>query len=141
MGNYQPEMSYRGLVTHNSNTQVAAEMGMTAFACYTMFIVTPLRKLGQIARETFETRRDLRFYYLTLRLQASLIAYLVSSIFLSVAYVWYGVQLLSYKLMRYLVPFFLMGLFVASAVLAPGSLAYRLVFAVQVAGYACPALA
>ena len=32
MGNYQPNMSYRGLVTHNSYTQVAAEMGMTALA-------------------------------------------------------------------------------------------------------------
>lgn len=45
----------------------------------------------------------------------------------------YGVQLLSHKVMRYLVPFFLMGLFVASAVLAPGSLAYRLAFAAQAA--------
>jgi cellulose synthase/poly-beta-1,6-N-acetylglucosamine synthase-like glycosyltransferase len=53
----------------------------------------------------------------------------------------YGVQLLSHKVMRYLVPFFLMGLFVASAVLAPDSLAYRLAFAAQAAGYACPALA
>ncbi len=53
----------------------------------------------------------------------------------------YGIQLLSHKVMRYLVPFFLMGLFVSSAVLAPGVLAYRLVFAAQVAGYACPALA
>ena len=96
MGNYQPEMSYKGLVTHNSYTQVAAEMGMTALACYTMFIVTPLRKLGQIARETFETRRDSRFYYLTLGLQASLIAYLVSSVFLSVAYVWYVYYLVGY---------------------------------------------
>jgi putative inorganic carbon (HCO3(-)) transporter len=96
MGNYQPEMSYRGLVTHNSYTQVAAEMGMTALACYTMFIVTPLKKLGQIARETFDTRRDSRFYYLTLGLQASLIAYLVSSIFLSVAYVWYVYYLVGY---------------------------------------------
>jgi O-antigen ligase len=96
MGNYQPEMSYRGLVTHNSYTQVAAEMGMSALACYTMFIVTPLRKLAQIARETFEMRRDSRFYYLTLGLQASLIAYLVSSIFLSVAYVWYVYYLVGY---------------------------------------------
>jgi cellulose synthase/poly-beta-1,6-N-acetylglucosamine synthase-like glycosyltransferase len=53
----------------------------------------------------------------------------------------YGVQLLSHKVMRYLVPFFLMGLFVASAVLAPGSLVYRLAFAAQAAGYACPAIA
>jgi O-antigen ligase len=96
MGNYQPEMSYRGLVTHNSYTQVAAEMGMTALACYTMLIVTPLKKLAQIGRETFETRRDSRFYYLALGLQASLLAYLVSSIFLSVAYVWYVYYLVGY---------------------------------------------
>jgi cellulose synthase/poly-beta-1,6-N-acetylglucosamine synthase-like glycosyltransferase len=53
----------------------------------------------------------------------------------------YGVQLLSHKVMRYLVPFFLMGVFVASAVLAPGSLAYRLIFAAQLGSYACPAIA
>ena len=53
----------------------------------------------------------------------------------------YGVQLLSHKVMRYLVPFFLMGLFVSSAVLAPGSLFFRLMFAAQIACYACPALA
>jgi cellulose synthase/poly-beta-1,6-N-acetylglucosamine synthase-like glycosyltransferase len=53
----------------------------------------------------------------------------------------YGVQLVSHKVMRYLVPFFLIGLFVSSAVLAPGALTYRLIFAAQVAGYACPALA
>jgi O-antigen ligase len=96
MGNYQPEMSYKGLVTHNSYTQVGAEMGMTALACYVMFILTPLKKLGQIARETFETRRNSRFYYLALGLQASLIAYLISSFFLSVAYVWYVYYLVGY---------------------------------------------
>jgi len=53
----------------------------------------------------------------------------------------YGVQLLSHKVMRYLVPFFLMGLFVSSAVLAPASLFFRLMFAAQIACYACPALA
>lgn len=96
MGNYQPEMSYHGLVTHNSYTQVGSELGMTALACYLLFIVTPLRKLGQIARETFATRRDSRFYYLALGLQASLIAYLISSFFLSVAYVWYVYYLVAY---------------------------------------------
>ena len=54
-----------------------------------MFIVTPLRKLGQIARETFETRGSSNYYYLAVGLQASLLGYMVSSFFLSVAYVWY----------------------------------------------------
>ncbi len=53
----------------------------------------------------------------------------------------YGVQLLSHKVMRYLVPFFLMGLFVTSAVLAASSVFYRLIFAAQLVCYAFPALA
>ncbi|HVS20781.1 MAG TPA: O-antigen ligase family protein [Pyrinomonadaceae bacterium] len=96
MGNYQPEMSFKGLVTHNSYTQVAAEMGTAALVCYTMFIVTPLRKLARIARETFEARGNSRFYYMALGLQASLLAYMVSSFFLSVAYSWYVFYLVGY---------------------------------------------
>jgi cellulose synthase/poly-beta-1,6-N-acetylglucosamine synthase-like glycosyltransferase len=53
----------------------------------------------------------------------------------------YGIQLLSHKVMRYLVPFFLMGLFASTAVLASSSLIFRLVFAAQMACYACPAIA
>jgi O-antigen ligase len=96
MGNYAPEMSYRGLVTHNSYTQVAAEMGMAALVCYTMFIVRPLRKLGQIGRETSEARRNSHYYYLAVGLQASLLGYTVSSFFASVAYLWYVYYLVAY---------------------------------------------
>lgn len=96
MGNYQPEMSYRGLVTHNSYTQVAAELGTSALVFYLMFIVSPLRKLGQIARETFSARRSSSFYYLAVGLQASVIAYMVSSFFLSVAFNWYVFYLIGY---------------------------------------------
>lgn len=98
MGNYQPEMSYKGLVTHNSYTQVAAEMGAAALVCYTMFIVLPLRKLGQIARETFEARRNSHYYYLAVGLQASLLGYMVCSFFLSVAYVWYVYYLVAFAI-------------------------------------------
>ena len=96
MGNYQPEMSYRGLVTHNSYTQVAAEMGAAALVCYTLFIVTPLRKLGQVARETFENRSNSHFYYLAIGLQASLLGYMCASFFLSVAYDWYVYYLVAF---------------------------------------------
>lgn len=48
----------------------------------------------------------------------------------------YAVQLLSHKVMRYLVPFFLIAIFVASMILAPSSLAYRVLLAAQVMGYA-----
>jgi O-antigen ligase len=89
-------MSYRGLVTHNSYTQVAAEMGAAALACYITFVVTPLRKLGQIARETFGAKPNSQFYYLAVGLQASLIGYMVSSFFGSVAYLWYVYYLVGY---------------------------------------------
>lgn len=52
----------------------------------------------------------------------------------------YGIQLLSHKVMRYLVPFFLMALFAASAVLAGGSPAYRALFLLQSLGYVCGAM-
>ena len=48
----------------------------------------------------------------------------------------YAIQLLSHKVMRYLVPFFLIAIFGASMILAPGFLVYRVLFAAQVIGYA-----
>jgi O-antigen ligase len=96
MGNYKPNMSYNGLVTHNAYTQVASEMGLIALFLYTMFIVTPLRKLAIIARQTFATRQDSRIHYLALGLQASLIVFMVSSFFLSVAYAWNVYYLVGY---------------------------------------------
>jgi probable O-glycosylation ligase (exosortase A-associated) len=96
MGNYATEMSDRGLVTHNAYTQVAAEMGMLALFLYTMFVASPFRKLGQIARETFNARSDSRYYYLAVGLQASLLGYMVATFFLSVAYLWYAYYLVAY---------------------------------------------
>src|SRR3989440_8055151 len=96
MGNYQPNMSYKGLVTHNSYTQVASEMGMIALVLYTTFIVAPLRKLAVITRETFAIRENSHFYYLSLGLQASLLVFMVSSFFLSVAYGWNVYYLVGY---------------------------------------------
>jgi putative inorganic carbon (hco3(-)) transporter len=96
MGNYATEMSFNGLVTHNAYTQVASEMGMAALAVYTMFVVTPLKRLGQIVRETFTARSQSRYYYLAVGLQASLIGYMVATFFLSVPYLWYVYYLVAY---------------------------------------------
>jgi len=95
MGNFH-NVSIRELVSHNAFTQVAAEMGMAALVCYTMFIVTPLKRLGQVAREAFATRSHSNYYYLSIGLQASLLGYLVSSFFASVAYLWYVYYLVGY---------------------------------------------
>lgn len=53
----------------------------------------------------------------------------------------FAVQLFSHKVMRYLVPFFLVVTFATSAALVTTSLFYRLAFAIQVIGYVCAALA
>jgi O-antigen ligase len=91
-------MSYNGAPTHNSYTQVASEMGMAALVLYTMFIVTPLKKLGQIARETFKSTTTSRFYYLAIGLQAALLGYMVSSFFANDAYQWYVYYLVAYAI-------------------------------------------
>lgn len=87
MGNSR-SMLTRGQVSHNAYTQVASEMGLAAFTIYVMFMVTALKRLRQIERETFATRHGSRFYYLSIGLQVSLVCYMVTSFFLSVAYQW-----------------------------------------------------
>lgn len=96
MGNFHI-LSIREEVSHNAFTQVSSEMGMIALALYGMFIVHPLKRLREIERETFAAGRDKRFYYyLSVGLQASLIGYMVSSFFGSVAYQWYIYYLVGY---------------------------------------------
>ena len=53
----------------------------------------------------------------------------------------YAIELLSHKVMRYLVPLFLIAILAASAVLAPRSLFYAIALAGQVALYGAAALA
>jgi hypothetical protein len=95
MGNFHI-ISIHEAVSHNSYTQVAAELGMTAAVIYTLFIVTPYRRLKRIERATLESRRASSFYYLAVGLQASLVAYMISSFFGAIAYHWYVYYLVGY---------------------------------------------
>ncbi len=96
MGNFHI-VSIKELVSHNSYTQVSAEMGLAALVIYVLFIVTPLRRLARIERETLVTRgRPTEFYYLAVGIQASLLCYMVVSFFGSVAYLWYVYYLVAY---------------------------------------------
>ena len=70
---------------------------MTALVCYThVHPHAAAENWSRIADETFDARSHSRFYYLALGLQASLLAYMVSSFFLSVAYLWYVYYLVGY---------------------------------------------
>ncbi|HUQ31820.1 MAG TPA: O-antigen ligase family protein [Pyrinomonadaceae bacterium] len=83
-------------VSHNAYTQVSAEMGVPAMIVYVLFIWTAIRRMRKIEQETYETRTETRVYYLAVGLQASLIAYMISSFFASVAYLWYIYFLVGY---------------------------------------------
>jgi putative inorganic carbon (HCO3(-)) transporter len=95
MGAFQLN-SVRNLGTHNAYMQVAAELGFPALALYVMFMLHPFRQLSRIERETYQTRRTSRFYYLSAGLQASLAGYMVASTFLTVAFSWNIYYLVAY---------------------------------------------
>jgi hypothetical protein len=87
MGNFHI-VSLHEQVSHNAYTQVGAELGVPAMIVYLLFLFAPLGRLRRVERETLPLRRS-RDYYWAVGLQASLAAYLVSSFFGSVAYLWY----------------------------------------------------
>jgi O-antigen ligase len=95
MGNFHI-ISIHEAVTHNSYTQVASEMGLAALALYTLFLVTPFRRLARIERATVRSGHGSDFYYLAVGLQASLAAYMVCSFFGAIAYQWYVYYLVGY---------------------------------------------
>jgi len=87
-----------GKVTHNAYTQVAAELGLAAAIFYIGFIIVSLKSLRKI--ELSRENEDRRSYssYLAIGLQASLIGFMVSSFFASVAYQWYVYYLVAYSI-------------------------------------------
>lgn len=95
IGNF-PIVGVRNLVTHNAYTQVSAELGVLGLIAYLIFILSPFRKLGAIERALFDRNEIDWFYYLAVGLQASIVAYLVSSFFASIAYNWFIYYLIAY---------------------------------------------
>jgi putative inorganic carbon (hco3(-)) transporter len=88
--------SVHELVTHNAYTQVSSEMGIPALIFYVMFMVYPLRRLREIERQTQDRADKRRFHYWSIGIQASIVAYMVSSFFGAVAYQWYVYYLVGY---------------------------------------------
>jgi O-antigen ligase len=95
MNNF-PIVSIHDQVTHNAYTQVSAEMGIPALIIYVLFLLSSLKRLRAVERETYDSRARTRVYYLSIGLQASVVGYMVSSFFASVAYLWYIYYLVGY---------------------------------------------
>lgn len=95
IGNF-PIVGIRNLQSHNAFTQVSAELGLIGLAAYLVFIISPFRKLSAIERTLFDAEDHSWYYYLAIGLQASIVGYLVSSFFASVAYNWFVYYLVAY---------------------------------------------
>jgi O-antigen ligase len=78
-------------VAHNSYLEVAAELGVIGLIAYLILIFAPIRALRKIENETVNpATRDLReFHYLSIGIQAAIMAYIVCSFFESIQYLWY----------------------------------------------------
>lgn len=83
---------------HNSFTQISSELGVLGLIIYLIFIVSPFRKLAAIERTLFAEGERSWFYFMAIGLQASLVAYLFSSFFVSVAYNWFIYYLVAYAI-------------------------------------------
>ena len=95
IGNFRHK-SPRNLETHNSYTQVGAELGIAAMVVYIMFLVHPIRRMRLIENQS-DPKGDQRwYYYLSIGLQASLVGFMFSSFFGAVAYQWYVYYLVGY---------------------------------------------
>ena len=95
IGNFRHK-SPRNLETHNSYTQVGAELGIAAMVVYILFLVHPIRRMRLIEKQS-DPKGDQRwYYYLSIGLQASLVGFMFSSFFGAVAYQWYVYYLVGY---------------------------------------------
>ncbi|MCD9187862.1 MAG: hypothetical protein LUM44_15685 [Pyrinomonadaceae bacterium] len=91
-----PTFGVHNLETHNAFTQVSSELGLLGLAAYLIMMISPFRKLGAIERMQHEKGEYDWFYYMSIGFQASIVAYMVSSFFASIAYLWFIYYLVGY---------------------------------------------
>jgi putative inorganic carbon (hco3(-)) transporter len=90
MGNFHI-YSINEKVAHNAYLEIAAELGAIGLIAYLIVIFAPLRSLRRIERQTSERRSksEREMYWLSVSIQAALLAYMVCSFFASIQYLWY----------------------------------------------------
>jgi putative inorganic carbon (HCO3(-)) transporter len=90
MGNFSV-YSINSRAAHNSYLEISAELSAVGLIAYLILIFAPLRTLRQIESQTAfaRTSREREMYYLSIGVQAAIIAYMVCSLFSSIEYYWY----------------------------------------------------
>jgi O-antigen ligase len=76
---------------HNAYLEIAAELGVMGLLAYLIIILAPLRSLRRIERQTRgrRSKSEREMYWLSVSIQAALVAYMVCSFFASIEYLWY----------------------------------------------------
>src|SRR5262245_17743573 len=98
MGNFHIQSAHestyeneRDEIAHNAYLEIAAELSAVGLLAYLIIILSPLFGLSPIERETrtISARKDLDARALSVGLQATLIAYIINSFFISSQYFWH----------------------------------------------------
>jgi len=100
------QYSQNGKVAHNSYIEIAAELGWTGLLAYMVFLIAPFRGLKRIERGTFAASQFLdpdgagqrELYYLSVGLQAVMVAFMVCSFFSSSQYSWHPYYIVGYSI-------------------------------------------
>ncbi len=95
MGNFYI-YSIHDKAAHNSYLEVAAELGLAGLVAYLVIIFAPFGSLKRIERETASREDSRELYYMSIGMQAALVAYIVCSFFASIEYLWYLYYLVAY---------------------------------------------
>jgi hypothetical protein len=88
IGNFNV-VSIHDLANHNAFLQVFTEVGFPGVICYTLFLVSVFRITGVISKRYRKARGYRQVWLTAITIQTSLVAYVVGSVFLSVAFAWY----------------------------------------------------
>jgi O-antigen ligase len=84
--------------THNSYTQVASEIGLPAAIVYVLFLIAAFRRVRRIPHPKEVSARERWLPHLAIGVQSSLIGFMVTSFFASVAFLWYAYYLVAYAI-------------------------------------------
>jgi len=90
MGNFHI-YSLGEAAAHNAYLEIWAELGMAGLIAYLTLIFAPHRSLQRLELKTFGEKDHVsnESYYLSIGLQATLVAYIVCSFFASIQYQWF----------------------------------------------------
>ena len=82
-------VSHREYVNHNAFLQVFNELGLPALICYVLFLGGVFKMAHGIGKRYGKARGYRSVWLTAISIQTSLVAYVVGSIFASVAFLWY----------------------------------------------------